>query len=1276
MLTQLLTETILGALTGYLTNDTAIRSLFQKNGVIEKTRDAFAREAGALLEEQVLTREVLAAQLRRPEVQACLAEALEDFFTRQLPAALTGAREAGADDLEKTAETLADLLCAFLSQERDSILAFLRRALPQEDWPCQRVAEQLAAVLTETLEEENFAPRFCRAWLADRGAQSLEALGLGPWCRALVEEAARRSADWQRSLLRENRAQLRRLLKESMEKLRLRAVLLELDAQMEQTEIGQCLRCDAAQGAALLRRLLHSEAGQRLLRDISRALLSAVQAIETPLDALLPREFLDSLGDAVEAVLPHFLLPLRGWLQENAPALRQMFQETLEEIAAEVGGVRGMVLEELQEDLLRQFAEPEAMEQLARQVLADEAGDTGDALRRKMESLLSQHSPGSLIRRFEAAERRRSARQPEPLETILARLLTEKLDELLLDSGSDLLERLLHRKIGALHLAEQQEKVEDALCDVLLRGLEQLDLPRLLRRQGDRLCRLRADDLPSVSDAGLEAALRRLVAEGCRGLETALSTCPAGKIYGTLYDALETVAADAGARWIGSLLRSLPPDRLLREIWDLLRPRREQILEALSEAAVTHLSGVLSRLAEREIRALDRDALLRLVEELMGRELKPLNYLGAGMGALAGATLGTALAVGVPAAGSPGMLAAVLAGKTAVFGAVGYGTNCAAVKGLFWPYEPLCGIEMLQGVIPKQKARFAHGMGRLVEQYVIHPGVLQEALAQLDARAESIAARLAADAAVWRTAASELAAARKGISRALLRLCSSREIGWDRLPEQLGEVPLSALLRGARRPEIAALLPELERLADRALHSSTPLGQVLPAARVGAHFRAFLSARELPDLAEAAERVLHREESLTGILGAERARTLQEKLEAGAAAALIHPERRARIAGRAASFLAAKAPSLVPRREAVSGLFQLLIEEVPRALLEKQGAITEALQSRILSRLRPVQVLGYGMLDGDDLTARVVDRLLRDKLPRFLSDRREALEDLFWQCWRHGGPAFAGTLLRRAPLEALLDRLLAEPGLHCALGGIVRRASACFADAPVIAWGRWLNPEPLLRRPQTALGLEWHLHRAEVADLWQPFFSEFYRREISPVPLRRWFAACRETPPVSEILLSPRARDQLEAFSERLWQNLAATKLRQWVPRPEFAALLRRGGRRLSADADFLRWADYSLQLILLRLAEDWRAILPEHGRRLLAEAALRAAHATGSRYGVPLLEAMDLANLAERQLLCMDSRHLEDVVWGFAGHYLRHIERRGWWGAAFALPGMLLYLF
>ncbi len=68
-----------------MTNHTAIRSLFQPGGVIEHTRDDFAREAGELLEEQVLTRAVLKQQLELSQMQQALNDALEDFWLRTLP---------------------------------------------------------------------------------------------------------------------------------------------------------------------------------------------------------------------------------------------------------------------------------------------------------------------------------------------------------------------------------------------------------------------------------------------------------------------------------------------------------------------------------------------------------------------------------------------------------------------------------------------------------------------------------------------------------------------------------------------------------------------------------------------------------------------------------------------------------------------------------------------------------------------------------------------------------------------------------------------------------------------------------------------------------------------------------------------------------------------------------------------------------------------------------------------------------------------------------------
>ena len=88
MIAALLTEIFFGGLTGYITNDVAIKTLFKPGGTIEKTRAQFTKEIAALLEEEILTPTDLAEILHREEVEQALSDAIAAFCA-QLPQALS-----------------------------------------------------------------------------------------------------------------------------------------------------------------------------------------------------------------------------------------------------------------------------------------------------------------------------------------------------------------------------------------------------------------------------------------------------------------------------------------------------------------------------------------------------------------------------------------------------------------------------------------------------------------------------------------------------------------------------------------------------------------------------------------------------------------------------------------------------------------------------------------------------------------------------------------------------------------------------------------------------------------------------------------------------------------------------------------------------------------------------------------------------------------------------------------------------------------------------------
>lgn len=82
---MLAVETILGALTGYLTNDIAIRQLFSKNGIVVREREQFTDLLVRVLKEQILSEDIIIAMRENPDIIALFDETLKTLLTDLLP---------------------------------------------------------------------------------------------------------------------------------------------------------------------------------------------------------------------------------------------------------------------------------------------------------------------------------------------------------------------------------------------------------------------------------------------------------------------------------------------------------------------------------------------------------------------------------------------------------------------------------------------------------------------------------------------------------------------------------------------------------------------------------------------------------------------------------------------------------------------------------------------------------------------------------------------------------------------------------------------------------------------------------------------------------------------------------------------------------------------------------------------------------------------------------------------------------------------------------------
>ena len=105
---------IAGAANGYITNDVAVKMLFQKigpfGGVLEKTREEFIYNLSQLVEREIINHNTLAGEINNEEFKENLTLLIEDMFMNELPEIVGDRKISEIPEFNSTKESIAELL--------------------------------------------------------------------------------------------------------------------------------------------------------------------------------------------------------------------------------------------------------------------------------------------------------------------------------------------------------------------------------------------------------------------------------------------------------------------------------------------------------------------------------------------------------------------------------------------------------------------------------------------------------------------------------------------------------------------------------------------------------------------------------------------------------------------------------------------------------------------------------------------------------------------------------------------------------------------------------------------------------------------------------------------------------------------------------------------------------------------------------------------------------------------------------------------------------------
>lgn len=680
----ILTETVLGALTGYVTNDIATRQLFRRGGIIEREREEFTDMLVDMLSTEILGPEIMAEIFSDPKVEELFQRVAITLVDDVIPQVL-------ADVKLKDGFTGTMLYDSYLAKIDGTTWPELR-------WNTEILKRHLDAFLrSEDLHQE---VRFLLERIAE---QSPSDLGFWPWVRNCILSHPLLNQSTRLSWLDENEERLRSRIHDAM-------LTLEKNDRWHKAPLGEWLHIDAGLLCEQVLILLKDEEVMTSACDMWRSWWLHDEAREWS------GEFLHRiLEEITDLHLPDVLAALVSALQEDREMLEGMILRSVE-AALEGASFEPAVLSALREwfagdgesDWLTHFFIEQSHISKQRNLCSHVVTHIEGSILPKWQAMWTDnHSGASIIGWL----REHADELLRPLILILADNFLKRPPALLLDMLiererlEDWLWQLLKHQVLEEHWADA---LKAQLAIVMSKPLKDTFLTKAL--QLDILQRMK--QLPEAIDS--EAMIKGLAARP-------LSSEKIVRRWGERI--FDTSLLDGAS----IIMEHTPANAVLQEIFS----------KNMSNYVMLSIPDKLADMTHKQIDALSHDELRELALSIIGREMRPLAWLGGAVGSVVGAASGTLLAIGGnyvdPADSAIWLQSGLFAARSGMYGAVGYGTNVLAVKGLFRPYEKHF---IFQGLLPKNQSRFADKMKDLTQEYVINEEIWQEMQADLGSYAK------------------------------------------------------------------------------------------------------------------------------------------------------------------------------------------------------------------------------------------------------------------------------------------------------------------------------------------------------------------------------------------------------------------------------------------------------------------------------------------------------------------------------------------------------------
>jgi len=697
MIQKIIFNTISGAVTGYITNNVAIKMLFKQylgfGGVIEKEYKSFIENISNLIERDLINHNTLKPEIESDEFKSVVKEVVKTFLSLEL----IKVSNKSFSSLKGYEDSISNII-SYIEKEKyilikDTLSIYLNKPLnfyiSQEQFDF--ILSKVEVIFNENKRElEAIIYNSISNKVLKEVISNKVFLGLSSNIQGVINRVDFREFD----------GDFNKTYSEFLEIINIDEVIKEIEFSLKNSRLRDFINDGENLSYELIDRIitiLKSQKGKYLLDVAISHILELLKRVDLTLKDILGDEVLNKFTGFLNKEIPIIIDLLIKEIQNDKTKIEEYINEAIDEYldSSLFGKFLNFIKKYVYTD---NIAKKENVVGKAIRVIAENKEEAPRILTQELINFLVTNTIGDIVKKLEEEGVISKEQISKLIHMNLTNLKTRKVD---------FIDEFLEKKVADIY-------------DVNLNFIKEKTLPQIFKALKENY--IYKDNFKNHLNKELEKVVLSLkekkFSEFIENLDLRVDIKEAIKPF---YSKLDKKLKDLGEFEVDFDIKEIVrryEDKKISSV--VLTMQNEETQNNLSEFIISTLNNNLHHLFEgkvapavnKELSKFTPSEIRDMVENFMGKELAPINTLGAILGGVAGA--------GYYMATAPFNNPLLKYSTPAIYGLTGMFTNYLAIKMLFKPYEKKWYLPFFSpGVVAKKKASFAKNIAEFVKSDIL-----------------------------------------------------------------------------------------------------------------------------------------------------------------------------------------------------------------------------------------------------------------------------------------------------------------------------------------------------------------------------------------------------------------------------------------------------------------------------------------------------------------------------------------------------------------------------